>query len=474
MHDTAPLRSPWRIYGLIAGAIGLATLNFSLVFVAFGEIEETFDASKESVSWALTAFSITTAAVFVPAGWAADRFGRARMFLTGFGLFIVGSALVAGAPTVEFLIAARMVQAAGLAIESPASLALVLDAFPPERRSTAVGAMGAVGGVATAIGPAVGGALIDNLTWRWAFFVNVPLGLLVFVLVAPRLPRDDEGVHADRGTPDLAGVVLLMIGIAALALGIVQSDDWGVTDGRTVAAVVVALIVLPILVRRSARHREPILHLPLFRDHDFRIGSSLSFLVAGTFAGTFLAMVQLMSESWGLSLLWSGLAVGMIPAIAGPMSVVSGRLADRFGHRAVILPGSLLMALAAVWMHTQVTDERRILAVWVPFVVVYGLGVGLGHAATQAAALTNVTTDRLGIAASMNRIAQEVGQTLCAAVVIALLARYGVVDGVKAAMVLLVVMSLVAAPIAARLRSRGAGPGERSGTRTGAADVEPT
>ncbi|GJM38331.1 MAG: MFS transporter [Acidimicrobiales bacterium] len=455
VNETATTASPWRIYGLIGGAIALSTLNFSLVFVAFGEIEETFDVSKETVSWALTAFSITTAAVFVPAGWAADRFGRARMFLTGFGLFIVGSALVSVSPTVEFLIFARMVQAAGLAIESPASLALVLDAFPPERRSTAVGAMGAVGGVAVAIGPAVGGALIDNLTWRWAFFINVPLGILVFALVAPRLPRDDVGRGPKRQPPDLVGVALLMLGIAALAMGIVQSDDWGYTDRRTVAAITIALVVLPILIARSARHAEPILYLPLFGDHDFRVGSSLSFLVAGTFAGTFLAMVQLMSQSWGLSLMWSGLAVGMIPAIAGPMSVVAGRLADRYGHRAVILPGSLLLAGSAIWMYTQVTEERQLLAVWVPFVVLYGFGVGCAHAATQAAALNNVTGDRLGIGGSMNRISQEIGQTLCAAIVIAMLARYGVVDGVKASMILLLVMSLLAAPLAAQLRHRG-------------------
>ncbi len=455
MTDAAPLRSPWRIYGLIAGAIALATLNFSLVFVAFGEIEESFDASKETVSWALTAFSITTAAIFVPAGWAADRFGRRRMFLTGFGTFIVGSALVATAPNVELLIVARMLQAAGLATESPASLALVLNAFPPERRSTAVGAMGAVGGVATAIGPAVGGALLDYLSWRWAFFLNVPLGIFVFVLVAPRLPPDELDSENAQKPPDLFGVVLLMVGIAALVLGLVQSDDWGYTDPRSVLAVLAAILLLATLVRRSARHSEPILYLPLFRDHDFRFGSSLSFLVAGTFAGTFLAFVQLMNQTWGLSLLSTGLAVGMIPAIAGPMSIVSGRLADRYGHRAVILPGSVLIALGGVWMLTQVTEERQLLAVWVPFVAIYGLGVGFAHAATQAAALNNVSAERLGIGGSMNRISQEIGQTVCVAVIIAMLARYGIVDGVKAAMALLIAMSLLGAPIAAQLRHRG-------------------
>jgi len=449
-------RSPWRIYGLIAGAVALATLNFSLVFVAFSDIEATFDASAGTVSWTLTAFSITTAAVFVPAGWAADRFGRTRMFLIGFGTFIVGSLLVSTAPTVEFLIFARMVQAAGLAIESPASLALVLDEFPIERRSTAVGALGAVGGVATAIGPAIGGALIDNLTWRWAFFLNVPLGIIVFALVAPRLPRTFVPDASRRRPPDLVGVVVLMVGVAALALGIVQSDDWGYLDTKTLATLAVAVVFLWLLLHRSARHSEPILHLPLFRDHDFALGSGLSFLVAGTFAGTFLAFVQLMNNGWDLSLMQSGLAVGMIPAIAGPMSIVSGRIADRHGHKFVILPGSLLMALAGIFMYTQVGEERQLLAVWVPFVAIYGLGVGFAHAACQAAALSNVGTERLGIGGAMNRIAQEIGQTVSAAIVIALLARHAsIFDGIRSVMILLIVLSLIGAPLASRLQARG-------------------
>ncbi|MEZ5247261.1 MAG: MFS transporter [Acidimicrobiales bacterium] len=449
-------RSPWRIYGLIAGAVALGTLNFSLVFVAFGEIEKSFEASAGTVSWTLTAFSITTAAVFVPAGWAADRFGRSRMFLIGFGTFILGSLLVSTAPTVHFLIAARMVQAAGLAIESPASLALVLDEFPAERRSTAVGALGAVGGVATAVGPAVGGALIDNLTWRWAFFLNVPLGIIVFALVAPRLPRTFVPDVSRRRPPDLLGGALLMAGVAALALGIVQSDDWGYTAPSTLLTLAAAAVLLTGLIRRSSRHDEPILHLPLFRDHDFALGSGLSFLVAGTFAGTFLAFVQLMNEGWGLSLLRSGLAVGMIPAIAGPMSIVSGRFADRFGHKYVILPGALLMAAAGVFMFATVTEERQLLAVWVPFVVIYGMGVGLAHAACQAAALSNVGQERLGVGGAMNRIAQDIGQTVSAAIVIALLAREAsVIDGLRSVMVLLVVLSLVGAPLAARLHARG-------------------
>jgi MFS family permease len=257
-------------------------------------------------------------------------------------------------------------------------------------------------------------------------------------------------------TPDLLGVLFLMVGVASLAFSIVQADNWGYTHPVIWASGALAIGLIIGLVRRSAHHTVPILHLPLFRDHDFRLGSGLSFLIAGTFAGSFLALIQLLNQAWGLSLLQSGLAFGMIPAIAGPMSVVSGRLADRFGHRAVILPGSLCMATAGIWMYTQLTDERQLVAVWIPFVAIYAMGVGLAHAACQSAALTNVENERLGIGGAMNRIFQEIGSTVCAAIVIAILAATtDVVAGVRSVMILLIVASLAGTPAAARLRARG-------------------
>ena len=448
------IRSPWRIFGLVAGSVALATLNFSMIFVAFGEISDSFDASDSTISWALTGFAITTAAVMVPGGWLADRFGRTRIFLIGFALFLAGSAGVAVAPTVEFLIAARVLQAAGLAIEAPASFALVLNAFPARMRSTAVGAMGAAGGVAAALGPLVGGALVEALGWRWAFFCNVPVGIVVLALVGPRLPPNR--VHLARKTPDLIGVLLLMFGVGSLALGIVQSDDWGFGDVRTVAALMAALILLAGLVMRSRVHQEPILYVPLFANHDFRVGSALSFFLAGNFMGSFLAFVTFLHEGWGLSLFKAGLAVGLIPAIGGPMSVVSGRLADRFGHRTVILPGALLMAAGGLWMWSAAGSQPQIWSLWVPVVVVYGIGVGLGHAACQSAALSAVNEDRLGIGGAMNRIFMEIGGTISIAVVIALFVRYDdPVDGLRASMLLLVIVSAISVPIAASLRNRG-------------------
>ena len=194
----------------------------------------------------------------------------------------------------------------------------------------------------------------------------------------------------------------------------------------------------------------------MFRHHDFRLGALLSFVVAGTFSGTFFAFITFMVEAWDLSLFRAGLAVALIPAIGGPVSVLAGRIADRVGHRWVIGPGALCMALAGLWVHTAVSAERDLLGLWLPAAGLYALGVGLSHAACQAAALAEAPADRLGIGGAMNRIFQDVGGTVSVAVVIAVATRFDdPVDDLRAAMVLLILASCVGVPIAASLHGRG-------------------
>ena len=158
-HPTASITSrPWRLFVLVGGATLLTSINFSLIFVAFGAITVTIGGSPSTVQWALTGFSITAASLWVPAGWMTDRFGRERVFFWGLILFTVGSAMVAWSPNVVFLIGGRVIQAMGLAFESSAALPILLHAFPIDKRATIVGGLGATGGVAAAIGPVIGGA----------------------------------------------------------------------------------------------------------------------------------------------------------------------------------------------------------------------------------------------------------------------------------------------------------------------------
>ena len=443
------------MFAAIGGAMVLTALNFSISFVAFGEIAETFDAAGTTVSWALTAFSITIGALTVPGGWAADRYGRARVFATGFAIFVVGSGLVAAAPSVETLIAARVVQASGVAIQSPAMLALMLDAFGPTRRATAVGLTGGLGGIAAAAGPAVGGALVESVGWRWTFAANVPVGVLVFAVLLRTLRF--EAAEDDRAIPDLVGALLMVGAVAGFILGIVQSDDWGFTDARTVAAVLGSAVLGTLLVRRSATHPSPILDLGLFSVPSFRAGAVLQLLVAGSFGGVFLTQLQFLTSGWDYTLFQAGLVIAAIPAIAGPLTVLSGRLADRHGHRTVIVPGMVCMIAAGLLLATTVSADRALWSVWIPVNVLYSVGVGLAHAACQAVAVSQVDQAKLGIGAAMSRISQEVGNAITAAAAITLIERAGApVDGLRWTMVLLIGFTAVALPVAWRLPRRGA------------------
>ncbi len=432
----------------------LAALNFSISFVAFGEIAATFDADGTTVSWALTAFSITIGALTVPGGWAADRYGRARVFVGGLAVFVLGSGLVAIAPTVELLIAARVVQAAGVAFQSPAMLALMLDAFGPRRRATAVGLTGGLGGIAAAAGPAIGGALVESVGWRWTFAGNVPVGIIVLAVLLRLLSFETEGEQ--RAVPDLVGAVLMVGTVAGFILGIVQSDDWGAADGRTIGAVAGSVVLGTALVRRSRSHPAPILKLDLFEVASFRSGTVLQLLVAGSFGGVFLTQLQFLTGGWDLTLLEAGLVIAAIPAVAGPLTIVSGRLADRVGHRVVIVPGMLCMIVAGLLLATLVGSERALWTVWIPVNLVYAIGVGLAHAACQAVAVSEVPETDLGIGAAMSRISQEVGNALTAAVAITVIERAAIpADGLRGTMMLLVAVTAAALPVAWRLPRRG-------------------
>jgi len=445
MPPARPSRAAWRLFSLVGLSLVLASMNFSVIFVAFGKITETFDSQQTTVSWTLTAFSITLGALIVPGGWAADRYGRARVFLGGFGLFVCGAGLVAVAPTVELLIAARVVQAAGLAFETPAGLAIVLHAFPAERRATAVGAIGGLGGIAAALGPVAGGALVDSIGWRWTFFANIPVGIAIIAVIAARLERDPP--DTSRGPPDLFGAALIIGSVAALILGIVQSPDWGFLDPRTAATLTVAAFLAAALVQRSRGHRDPILCLPLFAIGTFRLGSILQVLIAGSFAGIFLSQIRFLDSGWGLSLLRAGLVVALIPAVGGPLTVISGRIADRFGHRVVILPGTALMAASALLFLWTVGAERDLWA-FTAANLVYAAGVGFAHAACQSTAVRDVPQDRLGIGAGMARIAMEVGLAVSAALAVTLMdSAASPLQGLHHTMIYLLVLSVVALPL---------------------------
>ncbi len=453
--EAEQLADAWRVFVMIAGATLLASLNFSLMFVSFAELSKSFDASDAALSWVLTAFSITVTTMLIPAGWAADRYGRKRTFLVGFGLFTFGSGVVAIAPVLPVLIGGRVLQAAGLALESSASLAILLDAFPLNRRASAIGGIGLAGGAAATLGPVVGGAGIDLIGWRATIGLNVPLGILIVWRVSRRLPTDPP--RTASAPPDMVALATLAVGIAALALAIVQIKTWSLFDARTLGSVALGVVALADVVRRSAHHPEPVLRLSLYRDRDFRLGSLLNLLIAGSFGGAYFSFVRLLTEGWGLSVFRAGLALAVITVFGSPLTFLAGWLADRHGHRVVIVPGAIVMVLACLLLAGRITEERNVLGVWVPAAAVFGTGVGFAHAACHASAMRTVVRAELGVAGAMSRICMEIGSVISVAVAVALVTAAGdAVAGTKRVVLLVAIVSAIGAVIATRLDSNQA------------------
>src|SRR6478609_6319456 len=244
----------WRVFAVTAVAVFMAFLDVTIVNVAFPSIREDFASSSlASLSWVLNAYNIVFAALLVPAGRLADLLGRRRMFFWGLGVFVGASALCGLAPSVEFLIAARVVQAAGAALLVPTSLGLLLPEFPVERRQVAIGIWAAVGGAAAAAGPLLGG-LLTQISWHWVFLVNVPIGI-VAVVAGARTLREIREPGTERG--DILGAAYLVAGIASLTLAIVKGNDWGWGSARVVGLLAASVVLIVLVARRSLHHPAP-------------------------------------------------------------------------------------------------------------------------------------------------------------------------------------------------------------------------
>src|SRR3954463_2477392 len=262
------LERRWKVLLVTGVAVFMAFLDVTIVNVAFPSIRSAFpEASLASLSWVLNAYNIVFAALLVPAGRLADLLGRRRLFFIGLFVFVVASCLCGLAWSVPVLVGARVIQAAGAAMLVPTSLGLLLVEFPLERRASATALWGAVGGVAAATGPSLGGLLIHWADWRLVFFVNLALGAAAWI-PARRLLRETR--DPDRGAvPDALGIALLGGGVAALAPAIVEAPGWGWGSARVLGAFAIAAAALAAFIRRSATHPHPVVELGLFRVRSF-------------------------------------------------------------------------------------------------------------------------------------------------------------------------------------------------------------
>lgn len=418
-----PLRGriPSRTVLLVAsfGAF-LAFLDATIVNVAFPNIRESFpDSTISTLSWILNAYSIVFAAFLVVSGRLADLVGRRRAFTNGVLLFTVASVLCAISPNVEVLIAFRILQALGAALVVPASLALVVEAFPAGRRAHAVGMWGASAALAAGLGPPIGGALVEWGNWRWAFLVNLPFGLAA--LWAGRRLLVESRAPGRRRLPDLLGAAVSALMLGALTLGIVKGGDWGWTSPAVLGCFVAFVLLLGLFVASSRRHRSPLLDPALLRIRPFVVGSVATIVAGIGFYAYLLTNILWLQYVWGYSVLASGLAVVPGALVAAVLASRLGPIAQKLGYRAVIVPGAIVWALAYVWYVMRVGVTPDFWGAWLPGQVLSGIGVGATLPLLGSAGLAAVPGGRFATASAVNSSARQVGAVLGIAVLVVII-----------------------------------------------------
>ena len=327
----------------IASLAVLATfLDTTILYVAFPDITATFSNTGASeLSWVLNAYTIVFAAMLIPAGKLADRVGHRKVFLTGSVVFTVASMACGLAPSAELLIVFRIVQAVGAAALIPSSLALVMHAFAHDQLPRAVAIWGAAGAVAGALGPTLGAAIVEGLGWRWAFFINLPVG--IYTVIAGRRNLHESSDPATQ-VPSLVGVILIAGAAGLLSYGLVGTEEFGWLSARTFGVLVAGLVVLAVFVIHQQHTNAPALDLDLFRIPNFR-WANVAMLVFGTaFAALFFGSILFLTDVWGWSVLQAGFGVAPGPVIVGLVAPRAGKLAGTIGQRPLLITGGILYA----------------------------------------------------------------------------------------------------------------------------------
>ena len=401
-------------------AIFMVTLDNLVVTTALPSIRRDLGASLEDLEWTVNGYTLAFAVFLLTGAALGDRFGRRRMFLIGLGIFTGASALAALAPSTDALIAARAIQGLGGAIVAPLTLTLLSEAFPADKRGLALGIWSGIGGLAVAMGPLAGGAIIESISWQWIFWVNVPVGLALLPLARRGLVES----HGPAGRLDLPGVALVTTGLFGLVFGLVrgQGDGWG--SPLIVASIASGAVLLAAFVAWERRTPQPMVPLDLFRRRAFAVTNGVSFFMYfGTFGSIFL-ITQFVQQVMGYApfeagvrmLVWTGAT-----AIASP---IAGVLAERYGPRPFMAAGLALQGGALAWLAAISVPDVAYSSLVLPFAMA-GAGMALVFAPSANAVLGSVEQASAGQASGATNAIRELGGVMGIAVLASVFSTHG-------------------------------------------------
>lgn len=407
-----------RTLAVAVGAAFIAFLDLSVVNIAFPTIAETYpDTATSTLTWIVSGYAIAFAALLTPAGRLADVLGRRRLFVLALAGFALTSLLCGLAPGADWLIAGRVLQGATAAFMVPAALGLVLAVTPRAKIGAAIGAWSAAGGFAAVVGPAIGGALVESLGWRWVFLVNVPIAL---ILIVPGLRLPAQNPDRDSALPDPVGTLAVALGLGAVVAAVTEGQSWGWTAPGTLAALLGGTALVVFALVRSRRHPDPAVAVSLWRDRRFALANAGSFLFGATMFAWLLAGPMFLDALWGYSVLASAAALTVGAVASMITAVLTGRITTPGGQRAAGVVGALMYTAALAWMSTDAFGpEPALWSAWVPAGLLGGGGIGVVVTVLGTAAASAVPPQQFAAGIGMNLTARQVGGALGVAVLAA-------------------------------------------------------
>jgi EmrB/QacA subfamily drug resistance transporter len=415
----------WWTLGALAFALFMIMLDNTVVNVALPSIQRDLGIGLSELEWTVNAYALTFAVLMLTGGKLADFFGRRRVFLVGLAIFTLSSLACGLANTGEALIGARTVQGVGAALMMPATLSIISATFPPHQRGMAIGIWAGVSAMALAIGPLIGGLLAEHVNWSWIFYVNVPVGVLGFV-IGRLVIRESRDTSEDQRL-DLPGLAASAVGLFALTFALIEANSYGWTDPVIVGLFVLAAVALAVFVWLERHQRAPMLDLSLFRSGTFAGANVVALLVTLAMFGVFFFMSIYMQNVLGYSAVRTGAVFLPMTLLIILVAPAAGKLSDRTGSRWLMAAGMILLAVALV-LFSRLDGDSGFWDIF-PGLVVGGVGMATVMTPMTAAALGSVPVAKAGVGSGVLNTFRQLGGALGIAVMGAIVASYVDLEG---------------------------------------------
>jgi EmrB/QacA subfamily drug resistance transporter len=396
----------WLVMAAVGMGVFLSTIDGSIVNVALPTLIRAFETEFAVVQWVVLAYLLTVTTLMLSVGRLADMIGKKPIYTAGFVVFTLGSGLCGLSPSITWLVGFRVVQAVGAAMILALGMAIITESFPPHERGRALGISGSVVSVGIVVGPTLGGFLIDALSWRWIFFVNLPVGVVGTAMVLRFVPAFKP---AGGQRFDYWGGLSLLICLFALLLALTLGQDWGFADRRILALLAIWAVFLVLFVLIEARVRQPMIDLRLFDSRLFNINLVTGFLTFVAIAGTVILLPFYLEDVLGFAPRQVGLLIAAVPVSLGITAPISGALSDRFGSRPITAAG-LAILLFGYYAMSTLAVETSVAGFLLRFLPL-GIGMGVFQSPNNSAIMGTAPRERLGIVSGLLAITRTLGQT---------------------------------------------------------------